>query len=172
MEIWKDIKGYENLYQVSTYGRVKSLGNGNKCNGKGIETILKLRHTHKGYLQVMLCKNSIKQCKQVHRLVAIAFIKNPLNKKEVNHINGVKDVNNINNLEWVTCSENHKHAYKNGLMNSRKGELHSSHKLSDIQISEIRIKFIPYKYSTRRLAKEYKVSQGHISCIVLNKRRK
>lgn len=108
-EEWKDIKEYEKTYQISDFGRVKSLKFGK-------EKILKLKKNSGGYLEVLLYGKQSKKTYRVHRLVAEAFIPNPNNLPEVNHIDGNKENNNIYNLEWVTGSENKKHAYKTGLM--------------------------------------------------------
>ncbi len=69
----------------------------------------------KGYLKVNVCNNGIKCTKLIHRLIAECFIPNPLNKRQVNHKNGIKTDNRIENLEWCSNSENQKHAYKTGL---------------------------------------------------------
>lgn len=107
-EKWRDINGYEGLYQVSNYGEVKSMRNKK-------ERILKPGITARGYEQVWLCKNGSKNKRFVHRIVAEAFIDNPNNYKVVNHIDGCKTNNNALNLEWCTQSHNIKHAYDNGL---------------------------------------------------------
>lgn len=111
MEEWKDVVGYEGLYQVSNEGRVKSL----KYRGSDKECILKNRKTTKGYLQVALWKN--RKCKeiQVHRLVAMAFIPNddPINKTQVNHKNENKTLNTVENLEWCTNEYNHNYGTRN-----------------------------------------------------------
>lgn len=124
MEIWKDINGYNGLYQVSNNGNVKSLErmcrqfNGHcYCNRKVTEKILKGRKDTKGYLQVELSKNGKQRKYLVHKLVAMMFIPNPHNKPQINHINGRKNDNRVDNLEWVTPSENVIHAYKTGLLN-------------------------------------------------------
>lgn len=101
MEVWKDIKGYENLYQVSNCGRVKSLYN-YKRNGTNI---LKPR-IKRGYYTIGLRKNGIRKWYQVHRLVASAFIPNKDNLPQVNHKNENKLDNKIENLEWCSVSYN------------------------------------------------------------------
>ena len=121
-EIWKDIQGYEGLYQVSNLGRVKSLGRFIESRLKGVdkvwkaERILKTCKRTNGYIGVGLRKNGKGKNFNIHRLVAIAFLDNPENKPQVNHIDGNKKNNNVSNLEWVTNSENQKHAYKHGLI--------------------------------------------------------
>lgn len=103
-EVWKDIKGYEGLYQVSSHGRVKSLGNDKNRKEKILKGIYNL-----GYKQVWLSKNGIEKRYLVHRLVASHFIPNPDNKPQINHINCIRDDNRISNLEWCTQAENNRH---------------------------------------------------------------
>lgn len=110
-EIWVDIKGYEGLYQVSNLGRVKSLN----YRRTGKEKILKPIKMKRQYIKVQLCKNRKPKQYMIHRLVAQAFIPNPDNKEQVNHINGNKADNRVENLEWCTNSENTQHAFENGL---------------------------------------------------------
>lgn len=114
-EIWKDIRGYEGKYQVSNLGRVKSLPRTfiRKDNRRYVvkECILSNGLASAGYYTV----NLESKTHTVHRLVAETFIDNNLNKKCVNHIDGDKKNNNIKNLEWVSYSENNKHAYDSGL---------------------------------------------------------
>lgn len=107
-EIWKDIKGYEGYYKASNLGRIK--------NSKG--KILKQYKNHKGYLILQLSKDGKSKTFIVHRLIAQAFIPNEENKEQVNHINCNKEDNNIENLEWVTNTENKKHARMHGLCKS------------------------------------------------------
>lgn len=124
-EIWKDIEDYEGIYQISNLGRVKSLEKtmwNNHQNIKKEEMILKPNKDGKGYFCVKLYKNKKCKMKKVHRLVAQAFIDNPNNKKQVNHIDGNKENNCVNNLEWCTCQENIKHSWKNHLHKPLKGK--------------------------------------------------
>ena len=120
-EIWRDIPNYEGLYQVSNLGRIKSLPkiiNNGRSYGKIMvsnEKIMKPRYDKDGYLRIGITKNKKQKIICVHRLVAFAFIPNPQNKKQINHINGIKDDNKLENLEWVTNSENQLHSiYKLG----------------------------------------------------------
>lgn len=103
-EIWKDIDGYEGLYQVSSFGRVHSLY-------KNI--ILKGVKATGGYTIVNLSKNGSTSTKTIHRLVAQVFIPNPENKPEVNHIDEDKSNNRVDNLEWMTAKENVNHGTRN-----------------------------------------------------------
>lgn len=117
-EIWRDIKGYEGYYQVSNLGRVRSLDR-YIVNKKGERKHFTERYltqvSRRDYLGVTLSKNDKSKMFSTHILVAKAFIANPENKPEVNHIDGNKQNNKVDNLEWCTRSENELHAYKNGL---------------------------------------------------------
>lgn len=121
-EIWKDIEGYEGIYQVSNFGRVKSLGRViDTKNGRTTVKGVIMSPCGKPYLFVYLNKNHKSKYHAVHRLVAQAFIPNLENKPQVNHIDGNKTNNAVSNLEWVTQSENMLHAYRIGLEKSPKG---------------------------------------------------
>lgn len=115
-EIWKDIQGFEGLYRISNFGKVLSL----HCRIGNSEKLKTPKPDKDGYLKTSLYKDKKGYNVIVHRLVAIHFIENTSNKPEVNHIDGNKLNNNASNLEWVTRSENQKHAYKNGLQESPK----------------------------------------------------
>lgn len=114
MEIWKDIEGFEGFYQVSTFGRVRGVDryigyrNGKKRFWKG--EIKKPTVTAKGYLKISMFNGDKKKTDEIQRLVARAFIPNPLNKAYVNHKDGNKKNNRVENLEWTTPSENTIHA--------------------------------------------------------------
>lgn len=125
-EIWKDIDGYEGLYQVSNLGRVKRLKFTNGKVSFAKETILKQSLNTRGYSIVSLSKNDIKSTKTVHRLVALSFLENQKNYKEVNHIDGNKQNNCVENLEWCDRNYNIQHAFKNKLnLGSMKNRLGS-----------------------------------------------
>jgi len=118
IELWKPIKGYENLYAISNIGRVKSLSRYRIDRGfsKSIkEKILKQGKSSNGYFHVDLYKGSKGTICSIHRLVAEAFIDNKKKRPQINHINGIKTDNKIENLEWVNASENRIHAFKNNL---------------------------------------------------------
>ncbi|MCM6931239.1 NUMOD4 motif-containing HNH endonuclease [Enterococcus italicus] len=115
-EIWKDISGYEGLYQVSNFGRVKSLARKVPRSGGKLHSVketMKTPSKRKGYLLVNLSKLGIKKRVSIHRLVALAFIDNPSDKPEVNHIDENKENNYVHNLEWVTAKENSNHGTRN-----------------------------------------------------------
>lgn len=102
MEEWRDVEGYEGVYRVSNYGRIKSLGN----NYTKREKILKVQTTHSDYLRVPLSKNHKQRKYRINRLVAIAFVPNPLNLPETNHKDENKHNNYADNLEWCTRKYN------------------------------------------------------------------
>ena len=107
MEEWRDIPGYENFYQVSNFGNVRSIRFNKIRNMKSWDS--------NGYRAVELCINNNRYTVGVHQLVALAFIPNPENKPEVNHKDRNRSNNNVENLEWVTQSENVAHAYRHGV---------------------------------------------------------
>lgn len=102
---WKDIDGYEE-YQVHPKGYVRN---------KIYRNVLRGGKTKQGYLTVSLHKNKKGKTFTIHSLVLKTFVPNPLNKRCINHINGIKNNNYISNLEWNTHKENNQHAYINGL---------------------------------------------------------
>ena len=152
-EVWKDIEGYEGLYQVSNFGNIKSLArivhSEKRSDYKIKEKVLKQSDTTTGYKKVELHKDNEKRKSfKVHRLVAQAFIPNPENKREVNHIDGNKHNNNANNLEWVTSSENKLHAF----------EMHLNPTKRDLDEEEIIRMYCEEKMSIRQIAKEFNVA--------------
>ena len=116
-EVWKDIKGYEGLYQVSNYGRVKSLPKYKKQWRGGLitvkERILKLHSQGTGYYNIQLFKNGICEYRYIHRLVAEAFLPNPNNLPCVNHKNENPSDNFVENLEWCTNGYNVNYGTRN-----------------------------------------------------------
>ena len=113
-EEWRDVVGYEGRYQVSSMGRVKSLERKNSYGRTVKERILKGALDKCGYLKIGLYGSTGKQkWFQVHRLVGEAFIQNPDEKPQINHINEIKTDNRACNLEWCTCKENINHGSRN-----------------------------------------------------------
>lgn len=161
-EIWKDVIGYEGLYQVSNLGRIKSLPR----NGTVKNTII-LRTDGKLYDVVRLRKNDIPKPFLVHRLVAIAFIPNQLNKPCVNHIDGIKHNNMLSNLEWVTRSENEKHAHVTGLKDFKKDK-NPARKINSEIAEKIRLKALS-GLTQRSIAKEYGITQSTV-CNIINRK--
>lgn len=167
MEIWKDIPGFEGTHQVSNLGNFKALKR-MRSNGRVVclykEKIMKPNLEGNGYYQIQIFSKP----HSAHRLVAKAFIPNPKNKEQINHKNGIKTDNRVENLEWLTRSENCKHSFVIGLQ-CNKGENHPSHKVTAEIVREIRAKYIPNIYTSRRLAKEYRLSKTNILDIVNRK---
>lgn len=157
-ELWRDIEGYENLYQVSSKGRVRSLDRVNS-NVKG--RVLKYGLQDYRYPNVTLHKNGKQISKTIHRLVAIHFVNNPYDKKQVNHINGIRTDNRMENLEWVSPRENLLHAFDTGLASATKGKDHpSSRRIIQLDLDGKRIK----EYDTViSAAKSLGIRQGNIS---------
>lgn len=161
MEKWKDIPGYENHYQISSLGRVRSL----KRKGKREEKILnqalsKGVKRKEGYLSVVLSKNSIQKTHFVHRLVANNFTEKPEGILQINHKDGNKLNNNCENLEWVTGQENILHATRSGLRYS---------KLKRRQVTAIKKEYLKGEKSQYELARKYKINQSVVSRIINNK---
>ncbi len=166
-EIWKSIEGYNGLYEVSNFGRVKSY-----ClDAVGLmkkdykPKMMKDSSNGLGYRYVVLSKNNNSKNLYIHRLVLKAFVPNPQNKPQVNHKNGIKDDNKLENLEWCTRSENAKHACKMGLWSDHKGENNNYSKLNNNQVVMIKKILKLKKYYQREIGKMFGVHQMTISRI-------
>jgi hypothetical protein len=165
-KIWRDISGYEGSYQVSSLGQIKSLKR-KKWNGFDYQEVIEKllsQKSHKGYKYVNLCINSHQKMIGVHRLVAIAFVPNPENKRYVNHIDNNPSNNLLENLEWVTQKENIQHSVKQGRFNQ--GILSPRTKFTEEQILDIRKKIFNKEISQGKLAKELGVTQNCINEII------
>jgi hypothetical protein len=166
LEVWKDIVGYEGLYQVSNLGKVRSLNHYDSLGRLRIGVVLKPQFdSRKNYLHVNLNGKSI----NVHRIVAKAFIDNPNNYNEINHIDEDKTNNCASNLEWCTHRYNNNYGSK---LNSTRGVNNPKSKLTDNDILEIRELYKPYSKSNnaKALAKRFGVSHYYIYHIVRNDR--
>lgn len=138
-EIWKDVEGYEGLYQISNLGRVKRILFKNNVIEKPKDKILKTYNNGTGYRKLSLYKNNIQKQFLIHRLVAKAFLSNLSKLDQVNHIDGNKENNRIDNLEWVSQSKNIIHSYKTNLRVAN-----SKNKFGSNNPKAIKVKMIDY----------------------------
>lgn len=135
-EEWRPVKGYEGLYEVSSFGRVRRL-DGHDSRGHFIKgRVLKERRTTNGYVQVQLSNGKSKEYR-VHRLVATAFHERPEGKTEVNHINEIKTDNRAENLEWVTKTENQNHGTLPERMRNRPDKIGRTQSKAVVQLSAL-----------------------------------
>lgn len=130
-ETWRSIPGYENRYEVSDMGRVRSFARG--WDGK-IRTPVS---DGRGYLTVVLAMDRKRRSIKLHQIVMLAFVGSPPDGFEINHKNGSKADCRLENLEYVTHSENIQHAFDTGLEISMKGERHHQHKLTEAEAREV-----------------------------------
>lgn len=171
-EIWKDIPGYEGMYECSNYGNIKSVDRNieNSLIGSFIKKGIHKSPSMRGnYLKVALSKNGVVKQISVHRIIAETFITNFNGKKCVNHKNGIKTDNRVENLEWNSYSENTNHSYKNGLQVSQKGSSHGKSKTNENDVLEMRNMYRNDSLSVSAIAKMYNLSVPTVSEIVNNK---
>lgn len=158
-EQWKDIPGYEGLYQVSDQGNVKSLS----YRRSGKPKLLHLNLLPSGYLLVGLCKQNKLKMHYVHRLIALAFY-GP-STLTVNHIDGIKTNNRLSNLEYLTVLENIEHGHRIGLCSNQvKGEGCGNAKLTETNVQEIRSRRAAGE-SLKSLGKSFEVDVSVISLV-------
>ena len=166
MEVWKDIPGYDGWYQVSNHSRVRSFRKNGFCDKRLIRPkILTGSVKLNGYVKVHLRKGDDSKHISIHRIIAKAFIPNPENKPDINHIDGNPLNNNIHNLEWVTPSENAIHAFENGLRKSMKGEGHSNSILTKGDVFKIHDLYNKGVFK-KKIAKKFGIAQQTVSEIV------
>lgn len=172
-EEWRDIAGYEGLYQVSDFGRVKSLakswrsGKNNYLSTKP-ETIIAFywAGASRGYKYVSLCHKNKEKKIAIHRIVAATFHPNPMGLPEANHLNGVKSDCRASNLEWASKSRNRQHAYDTGLRFARSGSSHAGAKLSDADVLAIRAEYAAGGVTMRKLGDKFGVVNSAIYKVV------
>ena len=159
-ERWKEIPGYEGLYEVSTCGQVRSIrDNKNTYNGKILSPRIK-----SGYHVFTISKNSKPRTFKAARIVATTFLPNPENKATVNHKNGIKNDDRLENLEWASVSENTQHAYDMGLARALRGEKQRSCRLKENQVVTAK-RLLNLGYHFRDIAAMYNVSPTTIADI-------
>lgn len=167
-EKWKPIKRFEGKYNISNYGRIKSLIR----KGSRVERILKqnklISHGNSDdyYVSVKLSFGDATENRLVHVLVAEHFIPNPKKLKQVNHKNGIKTDNRASQLEWSDQSSNILHSFRELNRKSANGERHGMTTLTNIQVREIRKIYNPNSNPSRKLADIYGVSQKTILNII------
>lgn len=150
---WKDVVGYEGIYQVSDTGKVKRVG----------KKELKPKIEKNGYVRFHLSKNGIAKMELAHRLVAQAFIPNPLNYKTVNHIDENKQNNCVSNLEW--CDMTYQNRYGQGAINRNKA------KEKPVFQFDKNGNFIKKFDSVKIAAQELNLSESSIHCVCKKQRR-
>ncbi|GCD11697.1 NUMOD4 motif-containing HNH endonuclease [Clostridium tagluense] len=169
IEIWKDIKGYKGVYQISNCGNIRSLDR-MTVNSLGVHrkekgVLKKLRLGKQGYLYTSLWNHQKTKTVKPHRLVALYFIDLIEGKDIVNHKDGDKQNNHVDNLEWVTTLENARHAHETGLSPSQKGEHNAFHTLTEQEAIEV------YKlahrgiFSQKEISKMYNITSSNVSAI-------
>lgn len=160
-EQWRDVVGFESLYSVSSLGRVRSAGRivpGKHGSLRRLPvTMLKGWKTQEGYVACRLYRSDgTSTTANIHRLVAIAFLGTPPPRHEVNHVDGHKANNRLENIEYVTHSNNIRHAFSTGL--SKQGAAHHRAKLTAAQVTEIRAANISPRGSAAALAARFNVA--------------
>lgn len=154
---------FDGLYSVSNHGRVRRDSAGvNTYSGR----ILNPSKDYEGYRVVPFCNGSNRKLFKVHRLVAKAFISNPENKSQVNHINGIVGDNRVENLEWNTASENNKHAIDKLGRKTMKGELQGSSVLKESDVIQIRSWWKTGDVTQKSLARVFGVGPTQIWKII------
>lgn len=173
-EYFKPIKGYEDRYEISNHGTVKSLAKVWNHRGRGFrtkgDTILKPGNSN-GYKRIVLSDGiGHKKTYSVHWLVAREFCENPDNHPIVNHKNSNRGDNYYENLEWVTYQYNAIHAFKNGNRKGAKGSANPQSKYSERDIMIIRKLYADGKYNQIEISKMFNDTQSNISRILSKQR--
>ena len=163
-EEWAPIPGFEEHYEASTEGRIRSLwcSMGQRSSPRNLSPT----EADNGYLKVDLHKDGSHNYLYVHQVIARTFLGKCPDGLEVNHIDGDKQNNSPHNLQYVTPHENSQHAAENGLLNPPSGHDHWKSKLSRSEVKEVREKYASEDISQSDLAEEYGVDQATISNVV------
>lgn len=171
MEQWKDIKNYEGMYQISNYGRVKSLDR-LSSNGHLIKSrYMKVSKKNNDYLYVGLSKSGVQKKYFIHRLVALAFIDNPHDFPQINHIDENKTNNYYKNLEWCTQKYNNNYGTKveRQVNNTDYTKIKRKMKCKKVMQLSLKDEIIKIYPSARAAARQLNISQGDISKIASGK---
>lgn len=164
-EIWKDIPGYEGVYQASNSGYVKRVKSAKYKTGH----VLSPAKNKSGYCTVSLYRDKEKRSRLVHSLVMAAFCGVPASSMEVNHKNGIKTDNRLSNLEYVTRSENQRHSIDVLGKKSLSGEESGMAKLTDSQVKDMRLLYSQGNITQRELAALYGIKQMTVWCILVRR---
>ena len=172
-ERWKDVPGYEGLYQVSDMGRVKKLV-GTKCKK---DRLKKLVLTKNGRFSVSLYKNNREKKMLVHRLVLMAFVGPPASEQITRHLDGNPINNDLNNLKWGTHKENQRDSMEHGTKSDpprvdNSGSRNGQSKLTESQASKISVMAKAGRHTQRKIAEMFGVTQQTVSDIKVGRSRR
>lgn len=168
-EVWRPVVGYEGFYEISTFGRVKRVRTNfkheNRPHNESYERILRPETSKDGYLRVDLSANGIARHKQVHRLVAEAFIQNPNNFPMINHKDEDRKNNHVSNLEWCDAKYNNNYGTRKQI-----GSLHHGAKLTEDDVVFIRNNYRPRSkmFGLGAFANRFGVSKRAIAHVIHN----
>jgi hypothetical protein len=167
MEVWKDIAGYEGLYQVSNMGNVKTMPRLHRTDRPYVkqERLLNPPINVTGYKQATLYKDKKGVIHSVHKLVATAFLERQPHDQVVNHKDGNKQNNHVENLEWCTYGQNQSHAIRTGLIKMRRGQAFIDARVAQEKRPAIYARYLAGE-SRANLAKEFGVVRQTISNII------
>ena len=160
---WRPVDGLENLYEVSSVGEIRAI----RREGSPGRILRPQVNQKTGYVKVNLCHNGICISREVHRLVAKAFIPNRSTKPSVNHKNGQRDDNRLSNLEWATAKENTRHAIISGKLPV--GSRCTQAKLTENKVRRIRGSYMGALGEQANFARKYGVSTATINDIIHGK---